>query len=164
MAAQETRPLPVKVSSLPYFKGIWLVRTLQSLKMNTKIENPATCKVIRFLRWKCISSGNSQEDCWGVRLRCTECTEHEEMVSVVQRRQDKCAGRGTKWATVFGHERSEIKKWKRKFRKTGDLQFPNYTKIFQMCFDLRVTKSLWAVCKAQGHLLRWRQRKAGPTL
>ena len=85
--------------------------------------------VIRFLRWKCSSGGNSQADCWGVRLGSNECRKHEEMVSVFQKRQDKCAWRGIKCATVSGHERFEIKIENRSSEKQAIHNFRT-TRIF----------------------------------
>ena len=85
--------------------------------------------------WKCSSGGNSQADCWGVRLTSNECRKHEEMVSVVQRRQEKFAWRGTKWATVSGHERFEIKSENRSSEKQAIHNFQT-TRIFFICVSI----------------------------
>ena len=61
--------------------------------------------------------------------------EHEEMVSVVQTRQDKCACRGTKWAIVFGHERLEIKSKNRISEKQAIYNFRT-TRIFFRCVSI----------------------------
>jgi hypothetical protein len=106
--------------------------------MNMKIENLAKRKVrsvIRFLSWKCSSGGKSQAYCWGVRLRSTECRKHEEMVSIIQRRQDKCAWQGTRWATISVHERFEIKSEYRSSEKQAIHNFRT-KRIFFTCVSI----------------------------